>query len=89
MAVKINLSALEAVDVIVGAVPAGHLTEAGQVTVREPVPSCFCINVKLLPATGVGKVYVILPPRVMICTDPFAKSNVIVDVGVELNTSSV
>jgi len=56
MAVKINLSALEAVDVIVGAVPAGHLTEAGHVTVREPVPSCFCTNVKLLPAAGVGKV---------------------------------
>ena len=74
MAVNTNLSALDAVAVKVGAIALGQSTEAGHVTVREPVPSCFCIKIKLLPATGVGNVYVQLPVRVKICTVPPARS---------------
>ena len=54
-----------AVDVIVGAVPAGHLTVV-QVTVREPVASCFNNKIKDLPLVAVGIVIVALPVRVMI-----------------------
>ena len=74
MAVNTNLSALDAVAVGVGGVALGHLTVAGHVTVREPVASCFCIKIKLLPATGVGNVYTQLPVRVKICTDPLVRS---------------
>jgi len=89
MAVKTNLSALDAVAVSVGAVPLGQSTVPGHVTVREPVASCKCIKVKLLPATGVGNVYTQLPVRVMICTVPLAKSSVIAVELLPVNTSSV
>ena len=65
-AVNTYLSALLAVEVMVGAVPPGHLTAAGQVTVREPVASCLSSRMKLLPAVAVGKVNVQLPVRVRI-----------------------
>jgi hypothetical protein len=68
------LSQREAVEVIVGAVLPGHFTAAGQVTVREPVPSCFRSRMKERPAVAVGKVKVQLPVRVRICTVPFARS---------------
>ena len=32
------------------------IADAGHVTVRPPVASCFCTSVNDLPATGVGKV---------------------------------
>ena len=63
---KTYLSALLAVDVIVGAVLEGHLTAAGQVTVRDPVASCFKSNVNDLPAVAVGNVNVQLPVNVKI-----------------------
>ena len=60
---------------IVGAVPPAHLT-VDQVTVREPVPSCFNIKMKDLPLVAVGMVIVALPVRVMICTVPLVRSSV-------------
>lgn len=54
-----------AVLVIVGAVPPGHLT-VDQVTVREPVASCFKYKMKDLPLVAVGIVMVALPVRVII-----------------------
>lgn len=54
-----------AVLVIVGAVPPGHLT-VDQVTVREPVASCFKYKMKDLPLVAVGIVMVALPVKVII-----------------------
>ena len=54
-----------AVLVIVGAVPPGHFTVV-QVTVREPVASCFKSMMKDLPLVAVGIVIVALPVKVMI-----------------------
>lgn len=89
MAVNTNLSACNAVAVSVGAVALGQSTVEGHVTVREPVASCNCIKIKLLPATGVGNVYTQLPVSVMICTVPFAKSSVMAVELLPVNTSSV
>jgi len=66
------MSCLLAVDVIVGAVPPAHLT-VDQVTVREPVPSCFNIKMKDLPAVAVGIVIVALPVKVKIWKEPFVR----------------
>ena len=54
-----------AVDVIVGAVPPAHLTVV-QVTVREPVASCFKNMMNDLPLTALGIVIVALPVKVII-----------------------
>ena len=51
--------------VIVGAVPPGHFTVV-QVTVREPVASCFNNKINDLPDVAVGMVIVALPVNVMI-----------------------
>lgn len=64
-----------AVLVIVGAVPPGHLTD-DQVTVREPVASCFNSKINDLPLVAVGIVMVALPVKVMICTVPLVKARV-------------
>ncbi len=61
---KVRTSNLLAVVVSVGAVAAGHLTAAGQVAVREPVPSCWRISVneQAVPvAFGLENVKVQLP----------------------------
>ena len=58
---------------IVGFVPPGHLT-VDQVTVRDPVPSCFKNMIKDLPLVAVGMVIVALPVRVMICTVPLVRA---------------
>ena len=60
---------------IVGAVPPAHLT-VDQVTVLEPVASCFSIITNDFPLVAVGIVIVALPVRVMICTVPFVRSRV-------------
>lgn len=62
-------SVLEAVAVIVGAVPPGQRAEVGHVKVREPVASCLSSNVNCAPAVGVGKVNVQLPVKVRSRTD--------------------
>ena len=62
--------------VIVGAVPPAHLT-VDQVTVRDPVPSCFNIITNDLPLVAVGIVIVALPVNVIICTVPLVRSSVI------------
>ena len=67
------MSCLLAVDVIVGAVPLGHLT-VDQVTVREPVASCFKNMMKDLPLVAVGIVIVALPVKVIICTVPLVRA---------------
>jgi len=72
---KLRISCLLAVDVIVGAVPPAHLT-VDQVTVREPVASCFKNMMKDFPLVAVGIVIVALPVRVMICTVPLVRSSV-------------
>ena len=69
------MSCLLAVAVIVGFVPPGHLT-VDQVTVREPVPSCFKNMMKDLPLVAVGIVIVALPVRVIIWTVPLVKAMV-------------
>ncbi len=56
--------------------PPAHLT-VDQVTVREPVPSCFNIKIKDLPLVAVGMVIVALPVSVMICTVPLVRAKVI------------
>ena len=60
---------------MVGAVPPGHFT-VDQVTVREPVASCFNNKINDLPDVAVGMVMVALPVNVMICTVPFVKASV-------------
>ena len=56
---------VEAVVVIVGAVPAGHLTLVN-VAVRPPVESCTIIKINDLPAVAVGIVKVQLPVSVTV-----------------------
>ena len=73
---KLKMSCLDAVAVIVGAVPPGHLT-VDQVTVREPVASCFKNIIKDLPDVAVGIVMVALPVNVMIWTVPLVSASVI------------
>src|SRR4051812_20375350 len=51
----------------VGTVPPAHFTDAGQVTVREPVPSCTSSNANEQPATAVGKVSVQFAVSVIRC----------------------
>ena len=52
--IKVNTSVDEAVEVIAGADPPAHSTEAGHVTVLYPVPSWFWISVNApaLPEAG-------------------------------------
>ena len=69
------MSILLAVAVIVGAVPPGQAT-VDQVTVREPVASCFRYIMNDLPATADGIVIVALPVSVMICTVPLVSASV-------------
>lgn len=66
---------MDAVAVIVGAVPPGQTT-VDHVTVREPVASCLSNKIKDLPAVAVGIVIVALPVNVMICTVPLVKAKV-------------
>jgi hypothetical protein len=62
---KLKISCLDAVAVIVGAVPPAHFT-VDQVTEREPVASCFKNMIKDLPLVAVGIVIVALPVNVII-----------------------
>ena len=66
---------MEAVAVIVGAVPPGQTT-VDHVTVREPVASCLRSKMKDLPLVAVGIVIVALPVNVIICTVPLVKAKV-------------
>ena len=52
-----------AVVVIVGAVPAGHLTEVN-VAVLDPVPSCINFTINEVPEVAVGIVNVQFPVSV-------------------------
>ena len=52
-----------AVVVMVGAVPAGHLTPVN-VAVRDPVPSWISLTIKEVPLVAVGIVKVQLPVSV-------------------------
>jgi hypothetical protein len=66
---KVIASVLLAVVVIVGVVADGHLTLAGQVTVRLPVASCFKNNVMLVAVFAVAGTFenenVTFPVKVM------------------------
>ena len=58
-----------AVVVIVGAVPAGHLTPV-KVAVRDPVPSWISFTINDVPDVAVGMVNVQLPVNVYDKTVP-------------------
>ena len=54
---------VDAVVVIVGAVPAGHLTPVN-VAVRDPVPSWISLTINEVPLVAVGIVNVQFPVNV-------------------------
>ena len=61
---KLKISTpVDAVVVIVGAVPLGHLTPVN-VAVRDPVPSWINFRIKDVPLVAVGMVNVQFPVKV-------------------------
>jgi hypothetical protein len=66
---------VEAVVVIVGAVPPGHLTPVN-VAVLDPVPSWISLTINEVPDVAVGMVNVQLPVKVYDRTVPEDKLNV-------------
>jgi hypothetical protein len=74
---KLRISTpVDAVVVIVGAVPPGHLTPVN-VAVLEPVPSWISLTMNEVPLVAVGMVNVQLPVKVYDNTVPEAKLIVI------------
>lgn len=73
------ISIREAVVVRIGAPAVPHLTELGQVMVREPVPSWKASSVsdRIAPADGLVRVIVQLLVSVNFCTLPLVRLSVI------------
>ena len=78
LATKLKMSTADAVAVMVGAVPAGHLTPVN-VAVVIPVAACVRIRMNDLPAVAVGIVNVqgVDAVRVAVSTVPFVNANVL------------
>lgn len=66
---------VDAVVVIVGAVPLGHFTDVN-VAVLDPVASCTTMRINDFPAVAVGMVNVQLPVKVTVCTVPLVRDKV-------------
>ena len=88
LATKLIMSTADAVAVMVGAVPPGHLTEVN-VAVVIPVAELVRMRIKLLPAVAVGIVNVqgVEAVNVAVRTVPFVNARVeVAIVGVVSNT---
>jgi len=77
---KVNMSTADAVAVIVGADPLGHLTPV-KLAVVIPDAACVSLSMKDFPAVAVGIVNVhgVLAVNVAVSTVPVVNDNVLVE----------
>jgi hypothetical protein len=77
---KVNMSTADADEVIVGAVPLGHLTLV-KVAVVMPDGACVSMSMNDFPAVGVGIVNVhgVLAVNVAVSTVPVVNDKVLVE----------